>query len=81
MHIQSYFSEARIPDIESCDVSVYLLLWCCWSPERRSRYKQDNGYRLYMACHMVMSRLPGLPVHVPTSINLHARDTPECSTL
>lgn len=43
---------ASIPDIESCDVLVYLLLWCGWSPERLSRYKQDNGYRSYMACHI-----------------------------
>lgn len=32
-------------------------------------------------CQGCVRHSPGLPVHVPTSVNLHARDTPECSTL
>lgn len=31
-------------------------------------------------CQGCVRHSPGLPVHVPTSVNLHARDTPECST-
>uniref|UniRef100_K1QDT8 Uncharacterized protein n=1 Tax=Magallana gigas TaxID=29159 RepID=K1QDT8_MAGGI len=43
---------ASVPDFESCDVLVYLMRWCGWTHERLRLYKQDNGYRLHMACHI-----------------------------
>ena len=41
-----------MPDIESCDVLVYFMRCCGWNHERLANYKQDNGYRLHMSCHI-----------------------------
>lgn len=36
---------ADIPDIETCNVLVYLLVRCNWSNERLIRYKENDAYK------------------------------------
>ncbi|XP_069116847.1 uncharacterized protein [Argopecten irradians] len=41
-----------LPDIDSCDTLIYLMRFCKWGEDRLRAYKNDNGYRLFLANHI-----------------------------
>ena len=51
--IQEWNKDLRsLPDIEYCDILIYLLQYCKWPEQRLKNYKNDNGYRLFQANHI-----------------------------
>ncbi|KAJ8305296.1 hypothetical protein KUTeg_015841, partial [Tegillarca granosa] len=43
---------SNLPDVESCDIMLYLLKCCGWSDTKLRRYKSDDGYRLHLENHV-----------------------------
>lgn len=43
---------SELPDIDYCDILIYLMRWCMWGENRLKSYRNDNGYRLFVANHI-----------------------------
>jgi hypothetical protein len=41
-----------LPNIEQCDILIYLLKKCDWNDDRLKLHKKDNGYALFCAGHV-----------------------------
>jgi hypothetical protein len=50
-----------LPNIEQCDILVYLLKKCDWNGDRLKLYKKDNGYALFCAGHVLDVKLSLIP--------------------
>ena len=47
-----YKNLSTLPNIEHYDVLIYLLHNCKWPEQRLKNFKNDNGYRLFLANHI-----------------------------
>ncbi|KAK3098896.1 hypothetical protein FSP39_024075 [Pinctada imbricata] len=47
-----YKNLSTLPNIEHYDVLIYLLHYCKWPEQRLKNFKNDNGYRLFLANHI-----------------------------
>ena len=53
-------SLSTLPDIDFCDIFLYLMIWCKWDNERMKNYKNDNGHRLFLGNHIDNVQLSGM---------------------
>ena len=63
--VNKWFKNLRdLPNIEPCDVMIYLMKMCGWEEERLKHYKNDNGYKLHLAnlvSNVEMAAIPDIP--------------------
>jgi hypothetical protein len=50
-----------LPNIEHCDILIYLLKKCDWNDDRLKLYKKYNGYALFCAGHVSDVKLSLIP--------------------
>ncbi|KAK3085229.1 hypothetical protein FSP39_000245 [Pinctada imbricata] len=53
-------SLSNLPDIDFCDIFLYLMNSCKWDDERLKNYKNDNGHRLFLGRHIDNVQLSGI---------------------
>lgn len=41
-----------LPDVNYCDILVYFMNICLWSEQRLTKYKEDEGYKLFTDTHI-----------------------------
>jgi hypothetical protein len=50
-----------LPNIEQCDILIYLFKKCDWNDDRLKLYKKDNGYAFFCAGHVSDVKLSLVP--------------------